>query len=176
MDDLASRLLDGAESRALSCGRRRPEFLLKFAPRHIDGGFFLGELTLRYRPHTLIAFLPEGTAWMDQEHLEFAVLLPIENQAGALGGTQRLSGSRVMPRGARERLLAGADRDFEPVLWRRHGTAPGWVVCAIRVVGVVEVDGDVVAVGVHLQVAARGIGLVPRCGVSKWDEELVRVV
>src|SRR4029077_808228 len=173
MDNLASRLLDGAEGRALSSGRGRPEFLLEFAPRHVDGYFCLGELTLRDRPHTLVTFLPERPARMDEEHLDPAVVLPIENQAGALGA-QRWLRDRVMP--TRERLFAGADRDLEPVLWRRHGTAPGRVVCAIGVVGIVEVDGDVVAVGVHLQIAARGIGLMPRCGVSERDEELVRVV
>src|ERR1700737_3993704 len=158
MDDLASRLPPGAggrplphgaEGRALSSRRGRPEFLLKFAPRDVDGGFVLGELTLRYRPHALVAFLPERPARMDEEHLDLPVVSAIENQAGALGA-QRLLRDRVMP--ARERLLAGADRDLEPVLWRRHGTAPGRVVCAVRVVGVVEVDGDVVAVSVHFQI------------------------
>src|SRR5260370_39506067 len=57
----------------------------------------------------------------------------------------------------RKHLLAGADRDLEPVLWRRRRTAIGWVVRATGVVCAVEISRDVVAVRFHLQIAACAI-------------------
>src|SRR3982074_2498758 len=76
----------------------------------------------------------------------------------------------------RERLLAGADRNLEPVLGRRQRAAPGWVISAVGVVGVVEVDRDVVAVGVQFQIPAGAVGLLPRGGVAERNEELIRVL
>jgi len=84
VDDLASRLPHLAEGSCLSSGRRSPELFLKFAPCHIDAHLILGELTFRYRPNALVAFLPEGTAGMNQQQLELAVPLPVEKQTGAL--------------------------------------------------------------------------------------------
>ena len=84
MDDLAPGLAYGTKRSELAIGCRYPELFLKFAPRHVDCGFILSDLALWYRPDAFVASLPEGTAGMDQEHLELPVRPPVQKQAGAL--------------------------------------------------------------------------------------------
>src|SRR5439155_13886447 len=63
--------------------------------------------------------------------------------------------------GSVKRFFAGPDRNFEPVLGRRKWAAPGRVVRAVGIVGVVEVDHHVVAMRVYLEIAASAICLLP---------------
>ena len=64
----------------------------------------------------------------------------------SLVSTRRSESSVV--RAAGKVFLSGADRHLEPVLGRRQRATPVGVVSAVRVVRVVEVDDDLVAVGV----------------------------
>src|SRR2546425_5854259 len=73
--------------------------------------------------------------------------------------------------------LACADRDAEPVLSRRQGTAPGVVVGAIRVVRAVEVELVLVAAErLRLDVASRAVRLGPARAIAEGDEELVALL
>src|SRR5436309_13298174 len=76
-----------------------------------------------------------------------------------------------------EALLAGADRDLEPVLRRRQRAAPVVVVRAVRVVRAVEVE-QVLAVAerFRLHVAARAVGVLAAGRVAERDEELVALM
>src|SRR5207237_9872700 len=73
-----------------------------------------------------------------------------------------------------ERELARADRDGEPVLAGRQRAAPRVVVCAVRVVGAVEIQLEAAVVErLRLHIAARTIGLVPARRIAERDEESV---
>ena len=85
MDNLAPSLTDIAQGFEFPIGSRDTELFLKFAPRHVDAGFILGELPLGYRPCAIIALRPERTAGMDQEDLQPPVPLSVHNQTGTSG-------------------------------------------------------------------------------------------
>src|SRR6266849_6171788 len=73
-----------------------------------------------------------------------------------------------------KRLLTRADRNFQPVLSRRQRAVPLRVVGAVRVVCVVEVDHDLVAVRVQLEITAGSVSFLSRSCVAKREEKVVR--
>src|SRR6266571_4067046 len=76
-----------------------------------------------------------------------------------------------------EALLAGPDRDLEPVLGWRQRAAPVVVVRAVRVVRAIEVEQVLAsAERLRLYIAARAVGLLTASRVAEGDEELVALV
>jgi len=89
VDCLASRLAHSAKGSWFAVGRRHAELLVKFAPCHLDPDLILGDLTLGDRPGAVVPFLPERTAGMDEQHFQFSIAPPVENQPGTLGQALR---------------------------------------------------------------------------------------
>lgn len=84
VDDLAAGLLDRFERAELSLDSEA-RFFLEFPPGGIQRGF-VRKFAFGNRPRAEVFASPEGTAGMDEEHLDLSLSYPVHQQSGALSG------------------------------------------------------------------------------------------